>query len=80
LNFIKILNKKPKWHSESKLSELLKESPRFFQRQTLAPAISLPIIPDRGEPYQYQQQSLQDHGTERKVNFFSIVKFIFKLK
>ncbi len=63
----KVYNKKPKWHSESKLSELLKESPRYFQRQTLAPASSLPSIPDRDEPYFYQQP-----GTEKKVNDFQV--------
>jgi hypothetical protein len=68
--FLKIFNKKPKWHSESKLADLMKESPRFFQRQMLIPTSSLPSIPDiphRNESYNYQQPH-QDHGTERKVN------------
>ncbi len=65
----KIYNKKPKWQSESKLAELIKESPRFFQRQTLVPmTTSLPSISNRNEPYFYQKPSEQEPGTERKVN------------
>ncbi len=59
----KIHNKKSKWHSESKLTELFKESPRLFHRQTLVPTSSLPSMPDRNEQYFYQEP-----GTERKVN------------
>ncbi|CAF3906802.1 unnamed protein product [Rotaria sp. Silwood2] len=62
----KIFNKKPKWHSESKLGELLKEHQRFPHRQHLIPTNSLPIIPDRGEPYFYQQSNLEP-GMERKI-------------
>jgi len=75
INFIlilknkKIYNKKPKWQSESKLTELIKESPRFFQRQSLVPiTTSLPSISDRNETYFYQKPSQQEPGTERKVN------------
>jgi len=59
----KIYNKKSKWHSESKLTELIQESPRFFHRQTLVPISSLPSMPDRNEQHIYQES-----GTERKVN------------
>jgi hypothetical protein len=68
-----VFNKKPRWHSESKLAELLKESPRSFQRQFLLPATSLPIIVDRDEPYFYEPEPQQELGTERKVN-----QWIFK--
>ena len=50
-----IFNKKPRWHSESKLQEFVKESPRFFQQQALVPASSLPIIHDNDQPYFNQQ-------------------------
>jgi len=53
--YLQIYNKKPRWHSESKLAELIKESPRFFQRQALVPANSLPAIPDSDQPYFYEQ-------------------------
>ncbi|CAF3470743.1 unnamed protein product [Rotaria sp. Silwood1] len=59
----KIFNKKPKWNSESKLAELRKEHPH---RQHIASTNLLPIIPDRGEPYFYQQSSLEP-GMERKI-------------
>lgn len=59
---IKIFNKKPKWHSESKLAELIKDTPKFLQRQTFGPTDSLPMIPDRGEPYFYDLPDM-----ERKV-------------
>ncbi|CAF3330528.1 unnamed protein product [Rotaria socialis] len=63
----KIFNKKPKWQSESKLADLIKEPPRFLHRQTLAPNNMLPMLPDRGKPYSYQQRSNLEDGMERKI-------------
>ncbi|CAF2050728.1 unnamed protein product [Rotaria magnacalcarata] len=63
----KIFNKKPKWQSESKLADLMKEQPRFLRPQTLVPNNMLPMIPDRGKPYSYQQRSNLEDGMERKI-------------
>ncbi|CAF0862886.1 unnamed protein product [Rotaria sordida] len=65
-NEFKIFNKKPKWHSESKLAELRKEHKRIRHQQHPVPTNVLPIIPDRGEAYVYQQSSLEP-GMERKI-------------